>query len=844
MNSFLKGTLCTLILSLYAPAAEWQVIGWNDLGMHCMDGTDFSVFSILPPYNTIHAHVLHNGEPVSSTNGLSVTYEAIADPDGSINTTSADKINFWEHVADMFGAQPADDTGLAGAEMPGASNTPQPMHFESAHNWFTGEGIPISPFDDAGSVNYYPMMKIVVRYNGAEVASTRIVLPVSDEMTCSACHQSGSGPAAEPAAGWRWHPDPDKDVKLNTLRLHDEKQLSNPAIFQALENQGFNTNGLYQTVVADGTAILCARCHQSNALPVTSDPYATNTMTQAMHSHHGAVTDPASGMILNDSNNRDSCYRCHPGSDTQCLRGAMGAAVAADGSLAIECQSCHGTMSTVGAATRSGWFDEPKCQSCHPGVNGSDPIRYVTVFETGGTERIPANTTFAHPTNTLYRFSEGHGNLQCSTCHGSPHAIYPSAHGNDNLQNEDMQGHEGTAVECLNCHASVPYTFSDGPHGMHPVGNTDFSEKGSNENRFHGKAKEDNNLGSLDSCMNCHGTDYKGTVLSQAHDLRVIDADGMGTKTFWRGYRIGCYSCHNGPNNDNNNPNPAPVISSASAATAANVPVAIPLTANEGTLRIVSQPHSGTVGLSGSTATYTPFLNFTGTDAFTFAAWDGEKDSNLATGTVTVVNGTCVLSCETVVPASGPSRSELPFWANGFVSNCVTGISYLWSFGDGGSSTAALAQHAYATNGAYGWQVIASAAGLSVTNSGTVTVSNVRLDSDDDGIEDDWEWQIFQTLETADRSSDADGDGQSDRAEYLAGTDPQDAGSRLQINSIANGQILWSSAPNRSYTVQSTTSLVHAAFAPLATGQAATPPENGFTDPIAARQKFYRIRLD
>ncbi len=848
-------TLCTLLMSFCASAADWQVLGWNDLGMHCMDGTDFSVFSILPPYNTIHAHVLHNGELVTSTSGITVTYEAIAGPNGSINTTSAGKINFWDHVADLFGAQPANDAGLAGAEMPGTNNVPQPMHFEAAHSWFTGEGIPISPFDDAGRVNYYPMMKIVVRENGTEVASTRIVLPVSDEMTCSACHQSGSGPAAKPSVDWRWHPDGDKDVKLNILRLHDENQQGNPAFFQALENQGFNTNGLYQTVVADGTAILCARCHLSNALPGTSDPNVTNTMTQAMHAHHKTVTDPASGMTLENSANRDSCYRCHPGSATRCLRGAMGAAVAADGSLAIECQSCHGTMSTVGSATRSGWFDEPKCQSCHSGTasDNNGEIRYLSVFESGTTERVAVNNTFAHPASTLYRFSEGHGGLQCSACHGSPHAIFPSSHGNDNLQNEDMQGHEGTVVECLNCHTAQPYTFDgsgtvqEGPHGMHPVGNTDFSEKNdAHEDRFHAKADEDRNLGNLESCKNCHGTDYKGTVLSQAHDLRVIDAGGMGTRTFWRGYRIGCYTCHSGPDNDNNNPNAAPSVTSTTASTTANTPVAIPLTANEGTLRIVSQAHSGTVGLIGSTATYTPFFNFTGTDSFTFAAWDGEKDSNLGTATLTVTEGSCVLTCETLTPVSGPARTDLPFWSRAVLSNCTTTISYLWSFGDGGSSTSALARHAYATNGVYGWQLIASAAGLSVTNSGSVTTGNVQLDSDGDGIEDDWEWIHFQTLETATAISDADHDGQSDRAEYLAGTDPADAGSKLEITGIAGGLVRWSSTPNRAYSVHSTTSLVHQAFAPLATGQAATPPENSFTDPAAATEmkKFYRIRLD
>lgn len=830
-----------LLIGVSSPAAEWQVIGWNDLGMHCMDGTDFSTFSILPPFNTIHAHVLRDGELVTVTNGVTVTYEAIADPDGSINTTSADKINFWEHVADMFGAQPADDVGLFGAAMPGADNTPQPMHFESEHNWFTAEGIPISPFDDGGGVNYYPMMKIVVRDNGTEVASTRIVLPVSDEMTCSACHRSGSGAAAEPSAGWRWHPDDDRDIKLNILQLHDEKQLSNPAYLQALAGQGCNTNGLYPTAAADGTAILCARCHHSNALPVPSDIHVVVSMTQAMHAHHGTVTDPATGMALDNANSRDSCYRCHPGSSTRCLRGAMGASVAADGGLAIECQSCHGRMADVGASTREGWFDEPKCQSCHPGVNGSDPIRHLTVFDSEGHERIPANTTFAHPVGTLYRFSTGHAGLQCSTCHGSPHAIYPSSHLNDNLQNIDMQGHAGTAVECTSCHTSQPLTFNGGPHGMHPVGNTPFSNHDLNENWFHGRVAEDSVPATIESCIACHGEDYKGTVLSRAQADRVI-----GSRSFWRGQQIGCYTCHNGPYSEADNPAAPPSVVSTAAATTANTPIAIPLTASEGTLRIVSQAENGTVGLSGSTATYIPFFNFTGSDSFTFAAWNTTTglDSNLGTVSITVTDGVCVLTCETVVPAAGPARTELPFWSAAVVSNCSAAIAYTWRFGDGGQSTEALARHAYATNGTYAWQLIASAAGLAVTNSGSLTTADLRVDRDGDGIDDDWEWAEFRTLTAATGTSDTDGDGQSDRDEYLAGTDPNDAASLLVITGVGDGLVRWSSAPNRSYTVHSTTSLVHEAFAPIATGETATPPENSFEDPAFYRQRFYRIELN
>ena len=193
----------------FAQGSGYTLVGWNDLGMHCMDA-DYSVFSILPPYNTIHAQLINpSGNLVTNPSGFTVTYEAVADPAGSINISSVSKTNFWEWVTQLFGASPAPDEGLAGSSMPGSVNTPQPMHFDSEFVWFTGEGIPITPYDDAGRKNYYPMMRLVARNSGGDIlATTRIVLPVSDEMTCSSCHSSGSGPAARPSGGWVEQPRP------------------------------------------------------------------------------------------------------------------------------------------------------------------------------------------------------------------------------------------------------------------------------------------------------------------------------------------------------------------------------------------------------------------------------------------------------------------------------------------------------------------------------------------------------------------------------------------------------------------------------------------------------------
>jgi hypothetical protein len=180
--------------------------------------------------------------------------------------------------------------------------------------------------------------------------------------------------------------------------------------------------------------------------------------------------------LLNSSANRAACYRCHPGSTTRCLRGAMGSAIAADGSMEMPCQSCHGNLSTVGSASRVGWIMEPNCQGCHAGTatTTGGQIRYTSVFtDTNGTVRVPADQTFATTPNTpptgppslnlsLYRFSVGHGGLQCSACHGSTHAEFPSSHANDNVRNTSLQGHAGVMVECTACHTTSPVTVSGG----------------------------------------------------------------------------------------------------------------------------------------------------------------------------------------------------------------------------------------------------------------------------------------------------------------------------------------------------------------------------------------------
>ena len=652
--------LCVLIGALPAgaqTAGRWVLVGWNDLGMHCMNGIDYSTAVILPPYNTIHAQLIDpSGRLVTTAAGITVTYQATPDSSGSINKSSIGKTNFWDYVNTLFGTSPSLDVGLAGYSMPGLANQPRPMSFEPSLTWFTATGIPITPFDDNGVKNYYPMMRLIARDQSNNVLATAdIVLPVSDEMSCQNCHASGSFPDAQPTPNWVNDSNPIRDYKLNFLLLHDNHRFlgdmappspQDIAFYRSvLKLAGFSEAGLYATATSPNPpSILCARCHASNALSL-SGISGVSSLTTAVHTHHADVV--VDGVSMDAANNRSACYQCHPGSTTRCLRGVMGNAVAPDGSMAIQCQNCHGSMLAVANPNRQGWLNVPKCQSCHTGtaVSNSGAIRYTSVFDNSGSERNAASQVFATKVDvpsrglSMYRFSTDHGGLQCEACHGPTHAETPSSHVNDNVQANGLQGHAGELAECSVCHPSnQTLAAASGPHGLHPIGDAWALD-------HHTIAK----LGTA-PCRDCHGTDYKGTVLARAKNARFV-VTKFGARQLWKGFQVTCYTCHNGPNDMRPTSNRAPIafnatlvmpsphrapIGSNAAVVTSGVSVSIVLRAMDPdgspvNLRIVAQPRNGTVALSAATATYYPNPGFHGVDSFNFAASDGLTDSNLAT---------------------------------------------------------------------------------------------------------------------------------------------------------------------------------------------------------------------
>ena len=364
---------------------DYIVIGWNDLGMHCYN-PDFQDLAVLPPYNTLWAQVIQRGDPpLIVTEGISVTYSF---PE---NTYSIGKTNFWDYDEDLFGVDLQPNVGLTGKGLAG--------EMDLVNDHFAAEGIPLTEYNDGDHTTRVPyqLADIVVQdFEGSELARNQVVAPVSTEMHCEYCHYDGG---VEDISTGR--------VETNILTLHD------------LENQEDYPED-YAGPLMGQRPVLCANCHESNALGAPGEP-GIPSLSNAIHEKHADKVDATT----------EGCYNCHPGPETKCLRDVMSTEYDE-----IDCLYCHGDMEEVSRNPRP-WLNEPRCDDCHAGP---------------GYEQD----------NDLYRLSKGHGGLYCEACHDSTHAIATSAEERDGIKFINLQGNAGTLAKCTVCHLTDPE--GDSPH--------------------------------------------------------------------------------------------------------------------------------------------------------------------------------------------------------------------------------------------------------------------------------------------------------------------------------------------------------------------------------------------
>jgi hypothetical protein len=263
---------------------------------------DFSEFMILPPYNTLHATIIDRSgeEPRLVNSGVTVRYSIID------NTYSVGKSNFWDYAMPLLGADLAPNIGLSGHGLAGEL-VPNALPYP---DWVV-TGIPLTPINDAGVEDAYPLANISVVKNGVETAHTLAVTPVSWEISCEICHNT-----------------PGISTATDILRRHDT---------------------LHGTDLENNKPVTCGICHAQPELGLTG-ANGVPTLSSAMHSAHSTR--------MGDLNLTTECYACHPGNRTQCLRDVHF-------SKGLSCQECHGSMADVGNPLRRPWQDEPRCDSCH-----------------------------------------------------------------------------------------------------------------------------------------------------------------------------------------------------------------------------------------------------------------------------------------------------------------------------------------------------------------------------------------------------------------------------------------------------------------------------------------------
>ncbi len=362
------------------------VLGYNDLGMHCMN-QDFSEFMILPPFNTLHAQVISKLEvpPRIVTDGVTVSYSVPG------NTISSTKTNFWTYVQPLLGVSLPLEVGLTGH---GLSGTMSP----TGNGDWSVTGIPLTPMNDAAQLNAFQLADVTVTAAGVTLATARPVVPVSWELRCDLCHHGA--------------PDAPKSV----LQAHD--LLHGTSLYDP------DTGG-----PAGGKPVLCGGCHKQIELGLPGQENCEN-LSLAMHKAHA----PRMMDVVSVVPKGITCYACHPGLQTQCLRDVHAR-------MQMTCYNCHAggakdpetAMLAVGDPAREPWVTEPRCDDCHH--------RKGYEYEQAG---------------TLFRNSKGHGGVFCEGCHNSTHAITPANDAADNVQSIALQHHAGSIDKCTVCHAVRP----------------------------------------------------------------------------------------------------------------------------------------------------------------------------------------------------------------------------------------------------------------------------------------------------------------------------------------------------------------------------------------------------
>jgi hypothetical protein len=376
------------------PAAnmDYTILAWSEDGMNFAQD-DYSYFMLRPPYVTLHVQVIQRGNGLvtdtSTTNGIAVTYSF---PE---KTNSAGHTNFWSYTG-QYGWNVAQNVGITGTSLAGN------MVLDDSGLGFVAKGIPLTPYDDDGTWDPYgtAVISVVSNLTGSVLQTANVVAPISTEMNCKNCHGT-------------------TNTDLNILQAHDSLSGTNLAAQQA-----------------SGTVHACGECHADPSLGLGGTQGVEN-LSLAMHNFHKDKMTNSSNPVTPD------CYNCHPGPQSEFLRGNMYRA-------GQTCSDCHGDMAAIALSLQNGrqpWLQEPKCGDCHGTKHSENPGK---LFH----DSVLLNSPDTADTGMGGGMS---GNIYCASCHNSPHAEFRSTNTADSNIPEKFQGDNYWIWNCYVCHGNDDY---------------------------------------------------------------------------------------------------------------------------------------------------------------------------------------------------------------------------------------------------------------------------------------------------------------------------------------------------------------------------------------------------
>ena len=590
---------------------DHTILGANDLGMHCGD-LDTRIASILPPFNTVHAQVIAKGRAPEILDGdaVDVFYSAASSPfdivfdplnpqppgydvvGGGDPFTGVYKTNFWGalnagaynpfYPFDIVPPSIPVDLGLPvpdpaflpelqvgqqampGIKNPYQKNDPQwivrfdtdlqffvgfPFGYEQTRlDWFSGDGIPLTTFDDAGRVNPYPLMRLQAteRKNhgrpGKVLASVDTVTPVSGEANCKNCHTSND--PSNSNVGAPTYPNTDSVVNpiglnnsslqrtvsvafedpaygqlpvvvsveyaqdLNLLRFHDNANgpnyvdsAGNPVpCVTAPDQPADNIETCLTYKATHGEPVVCQRCHYTPALDLAQvGPLGGSTSYDDGTGNGGIILCPTG----TDPNN------CVANGRTQRVQPTMSRVIH---------KNAHSGSSRFNAFN----MPPPDLPDIRNTPVSHDGIAPPSVVATSGTCVYNADGTLGWPANSYARY-------ECTQCAEEGKTVAECA-----VESTCYQCHPGKYTKCLRGAMANAGMLCQDCHGSMAQVGDDFSEGFSHDTPFPLGANLTKRIpwATEPGCQSCH----VGDAINQPADTTgfIYDDEGIRLLQAWR----------------------------------------------------------------------------------------------------------------------------------------------------------------------------------------------------------------------------------------------------------------------------------------------------------------------